>query len=513
MKKIVVFIGSLLLTIAASGTDVHATKGAPPLPIQLTSTPTTAKPGDSVDYLVHIPNKSSNGYWGVKAIINFPSQLSCTQIVSTTRGGCTLANNTLTCAYNDVGDWWIIDAVVRCQVNVLPTCTNRIVTTGGLWANKPKQDTRISHTLNVNCALPATPTPTPTATPTTGGYRPACADGIDNDGDGLVDLADPGCDGLSDPGEHDEPTPTPASTTAVTITPTPGYTATPYATATPSKAPCALTVSRRGKHWTSRWQKEASPFSNITYPNTVTLTIGGTTVETWIMDPCNRQYGQLRVCEARRADPPSTFSYLGAEYTLISGNVIGGECKLTVGQLVSPLVIDFKMNGVQFTDAPTARFNYGKGHEPTYWIKNGSDVGFLAIDKNRNRRIDNIDELFGDKTANDEGERKYATGFEALAAYDSDRDGEINKRDEAFERLRVWFDRNSNGKTDHGELQRLSVLGIEAIMVQYEHILEFADANGNISQARSMVFLKGNPPAGIGIYDVYFARVPREERR
>ncbi|HII71147.1 TPA: PKD domain-containing protein [Candidatus Woesearchaeota archaeon] len=33
-------------------------------------------------------------------------------------------------------------------------------------------------------------------------YLPQCADGVDNDGDGLVDLNDPGCSGLSDDDEH-----------------------------------------------------------------------------------------------------------------------------------------------------------------------------------------------------------------------------------------------------------------------------------------------------------------------
>ena len=144
--------------------NVHATKTGPPLPIQLTSSPATVKPGDTVDYLLHIPNKSSNGYWGVKGMVNFPATLSCTQIVSANRGGCSLVNNVLTCSYKDIGDWWILDVVVRCQVKQLPTCSPTIVTTGGVWVDKPKQDTRANHTLKVNCAPPPTPTPRPSST-------------------------------------------------------------------------------------------------------------------------------------------------------------------------------------------------------------------------------------------------------------------------------------------------------------------------------------------------------------
>lgn len=46
---------------------------------------------------------------------------------------------------------------------------------------------------------PATPAPLPPGVP-----APACADGVDNDGDGLVDMADPGCTG---PTDNDETNP------------------------------------------------------------------------------------------------------------------------------------------------------------------------------------------------------------------------------------------------------------------------------------------------------------------
>ncbi len=45
-----------------------------------------------------------------------------------------------------------------------------------------------------------------------GGSNPAaCGDGVDNDGDGLVDMADPGCESTSDDDEYNEVTPSPAT--------------------------------------------------------------------------------------------------------------------------------------------------------------------------------------------------------------------------------------------------------------------------------------------------------------
>ena len=51
---------------------------------------------------------------------------------------------------------------------------------------------------------PTTAPQAPSATPTP---NPACADGRDNDGDGKIDLNDPGCSSASDPDENDETQP------------------------------------------------------------------------------------------------------------------------------------------------------------------------------------------------------------------------------------------------------------------------------------------------------------------
>jgi murein DD-endopeptidase MepM/ murein hydrolase activator NlpD len=53
-----------------------------------------------------------------------------------------------------------------------------------------------------------------------GGVLPACGNGQDDDGDGLVDGSDPGCSGLTDTSEYNAPTG--GGTTTPTPTPTPG---------------------------------------------------------------------------------------------------------------------------------------------------------------------------------------------------------------------------------------------------------------------------------------------------
>src|SRR5918994_7387615 len=47
----------------------------------------------------------------------------------------------------------------------------------------------------------------------TTGVLPQCSDLSDNDGDGLVDLSDPGCSGAVDGSEYNAPTPSDSTTT------------------------------------------------------------------------------------------------------------------------------------------------------------------------------------------------------------------------------------------------------------------------------------------------------------
>lgn len=102
--------------------------------------------------------------------------------------------------------------------------------------------------------------------------------------------------------------------------------------------------------------------------------------------------------------------------------------------------------------------------EKTAWVKNND--GFLAIDINRNGRIDNGGELFGDRFLMPDGNIS-STGFEALISLDEDNNNKIDKNDTVFERLCFWFDSNRNGLTDNDELKTLAELNISYIDLNY----------------------------------------------
>jgi hypothetical protein len=175
----------LLLNIAFLLTtqSAYATKTAPALPVQITASTASVALNGAVEYLVHIPNKSSSSYWGVTATATFPQSVSCTHIVSQSRGGCTLSGNKLSCYWADFYDWWVVDVKVACTAVACGTAKS----VASINVNKPAQSAASEANVNVTCAAQV---------------QTECNDGQDNDGDGKVDLSDPDCSDSSDNSER-----------------------------------------------------------------------------------------------------------------------------------------------------------------------------------------------------------------------------------------------------------------------------------------------------------------------
>lgn len=134
---------------------------------------------------------------------------------------------------------------------------------------------------------------------------------------------------------------------------------------------------------------------------------------------------------------------------------------------VAPIALDLDGNGIDLTSfgSSTARFDWdGDGVEQkTAWV--GPRDGFLTID------------LAADGSAGPDGvidQRKelaftdWAAGaksdLEGLRiAFDSNRDGVLDNRDERWGEFRIWQDANQDGVTDEGELRTLDQWGISSI--------------------------------------------------
>ena len=203
----------------------------------------------------------------------------------------------------------------------------------------------------------------------------------------------------------------------------------------------------------------------------------------------------------------------GCTYQLSSdGNPVTGDtgtcgstdcdCIYTGG--ISPLVIDFRGEGIQFTDLPQGlvQFDLGTWKFGTSWLSNPASSKFLALDRNGNGKIDDINELFGNATIGPDG-KPAATGFSALEKYDANRDGVIDSKDPIYSKLLVWSDYNINGKTDPGELKTLKESGIRSINLRRKNKLENRDRYGNFTAEYSTVTFSDGKVRKI--YDVWFA--------
>lgn len=93
----------------------------------------------------------------------------------------------------------------------------------------------------------------------------------------------------------------------------------------------------------------------------------------------------------------------------------------------------------------------------TGWIT--PDEGFLVRDVNGDGRINSgVAEMFSEK-ANNSG----LSAFGMLATLDSNHDLVMDRRDLAWNDLKIWVDKNSDGVSQASELYTLAQLGIASI--------------------------------------------------
>jgi hypothetical protein len=118
-----------------------------------------------------------------------------------------------------------------------------------------------------------------------------------------------------------------------------------------------------------------------------------------------------------------------------------------------PLAIDMDHDGLETANLQKAiLFDHdGDGIKTgTGWLK--GDDAWLVRDLNGNGTIDTGAEMFGDQTVLANG-NKATSGLQALAALDSNGDGQINASDAAFSELKIWQDLNQDGVSQTNELK------------------------------------------------------------
>jgi hypothetical protein len=131
--------------------------------------------------------------------------------------------------------------------------------------------------------------------------------------------------------------------------------------------------------------------------------------------------------------------------------------------LASAIVLDLNGEGIP-TLGLAARVHFDHNDngfaQRTGWPDGGT--GLLVLDLDGNGAIDSGRELFGSHTLLADG-TPAGDGFTALARYDTNGDGRIDRRDAVWDRLRVWRPVVHEGLAQGGTLQTLDELSIVSI--------------------------------------------------
>jgi hypothetical protein len=154
---------------------------------------------------------------------------------------------------------------------------------------------------------------------------------------------------------------------------------------------------------------------------------------------------------------------------------IGGDYRLT--SVADGVSFDIDADGVE---------------ERVSWTAPGSDLAFLALDRDQNGSIESGAELFGDAVA--------ANGWVALAELDTNNDGVMNGSDPAWRDLLLWYDRNHDGRSSATELVAIAASNIIAIDTSYRWTGR-RDPFGNMFRYAGQITLANGRRQA---YDVYF---------
>jgi hypothetical protein len=127
----------------------------------------------------------------------------------------------------------------------------------------------------------------------------------------------------------------------------------------------------------------------------------------------------------------------------------------------------------------------GVAHTPSQisWFTS-STMAYITLPDSQGRVL-GIDQLFGDNTMGPDGNFA-SNGYEALAKYDSNKDGVITSEDVVFKKLRIWQDKNHDGIAQISELRSMRDSNLVAIDLHYDANFAEHDIYGNSIKYKSV---------------------------
>ncbi|MEW6236594.1 MAG: hypothetical protein AB1656_14515 [Candidatus Omnitrophota bacterium] len=148
-------------------------------------------------------------------------------------------------------------------------------------------------------------------------------------------------------------------------------------------------------------------------------------------------------------------------------------------QTSDPLVLDLDGGGVDLTSAEEGvSFDIAGTGQASQTAFVASGDAFLAIDRNRNGRIDNGKELFGDQNGAQDG-------FEELRKLDENQDGVIDVNDAAYNNLLLYNDINRDGVSQFNELRSLVEANIQSISLNDRSVDETISGGNRLVKTAS----------------------------
>lgn len=133
----------------------------------------------------------------------------------------------------------------------------------------------------------------------------------------------------------------------------------------------------------------------------------------------------------------------------------------------------------------------GTGARHVAWPTNGSDVAFLAMDKNGDGRITSGKELIGSRFGSNALNSFTALQRLAMETNGGIKRGSVSSDDPVFSRLLLWYDLNRDGVSQAGELKSAGEV-VTDIGVGYA-LGEYTDHDGNRFRARGWIHVRTAP--------------------
>jgi hypothetical protein len=156
----------------------------------------------------------------------------------------------------------------------------------------------------------------------------------------------------------------------------------------------------------------------------------------------------------------------------------------TVDDSSKTLELTSPLKGIWFDILGANADPYAHAKKRISWITKDS-YQFL-VKPNSYGRVNGIDELFGDNTKGPDG--KFADdGYAALAKYDLNKDNVIDAQDAIYSKLKLWSDKNFDGRAQRDELVSLADAQLVAIDLQYDTNYQEQDKYGNQTKMKSVV--------------------------